>query len=91
MTTGTELPYDESHWVALETDVDVAHAAAVEFARWWGDPVPPRGMIRKMLAAVNRAANTAETQVRCPDPGPCLHGPDPHQRRPSCQPDRDGA
>jgi len=57
MANETELPYDEFHWVALEAAVDVAHAAAVEFARWWGDPVPPRGMIRKMLAAVNRAAN----------------------------------
>ena len=36
-----------------------------------------------------QSVKAAEVRM-CPDPGPCLNGPDPHQWHPSCQPDRDG-
>ena len=46
-----------------EGAVDAAHAAATEFAQRWGDPVPPRGMIRRMLGASARMWSTQELAI----------------------------
>ena len=32
---------------------------------------------------------SAALEAECPDPGPCVNGPTPHQWHTSCQEDRD--
>lgn len=59
MTTAETTQEGEMTGVT-EVAVDAAHAAATEFARRWGDPVPPRGMIRQMLGASARMWSTQE-------------------------------
>lgn len=44
------------------------------------------------LRAVQEYAQSVKADPHpCPDPGPCLNGPDPHKWHPSCQPDQDSA
>ena len=47
-----------------------------------------------VMAALEKAGKRAEAAGYlavpwCRDPGPCVHGPAPHEWRLSCQPDRD--
>ena len=59
----TEPPQEGEMTGVTEAAVDAAHAAAAEFAQRWGDPVPPRGMIRQMLGASARWWSTQEREI----------------------------
>lgn len=59
----TETPQEGEMTGVTEAAVDAAHAAAAEFARRQGDPVPTRGMIRQMLGASARWWSTQEREI----------------------------